>query len=207
LYSLRCILMKITNRFVFRDPHEGVLSFFQAYAQQDALWDSEKYQISFDKPVALPFDSKYHSALRPNHCSVILLTSARYAGFFFFTFICYDRTCLEIMAERSLGSSKTHEKQQIPLLTRLHPTILSVFLHVSDHYWTGADWQEAVNSRLDTANLILLLVSPDFMASDYCYSIEMQRAMERHTNREARVIPILLVATLSRQWYYDHANQ
>jgi tetratricopeptide (TPR) repeat protein len=40
--------------------------------------------------------------------------------------------------------------------------------------------------------VILLLISPDFMASDYCYSIEMDRALERHEAGEARVIPIIL---------------
>ena len=45
---------------------------------------------------------------------------------------------------------------------------------------------------MNTAQIILLLVSPDFMASDYCYGIEMQRALERHDRGEARVIPIIL---------------
>lgn len=39
---------------------------------------------------------------------------------------------------------------------------------------------------------ILLLVSADFLASDYCYDIEVKRAMERYESKEARVIPIIL---------------
>jgi TIR domain len=46
--------------------------------------------------------------------------------------------------------------------------------------------------RLNSANIILLLISPDFIDSDYCYDIELKRAMERHETGEARVIPILL---------------
>ena len=46
--------------------------------------------------------------------------------------------------------------------------------------------------QLNSAQIILLLVSPDFMASDYCYGVEMQRALERHEQKEARVIPIIL---------------
>jgi CheY-like chemotaxis protein len=42
------------------------------------------------------------------------------------------------------------------------------------------------------AQIILLLVSADFLASDYCYDVEMKRAMERHASGEARVIPIIL---------------
>jgi hypothetical protein len=56
----------------------------------------------------------------------------------------------------------------------------------------GSVWQEEVDRHLNTASLILLLISSDFLASDYCYGNEMQRALQRHTAREARVIPILL---------------
>ena len=56
----------------------------------------------------------------------------------------------------------------------------------------GTAWGKAIDTHLNTASIILLLISPDFMASDYCYDVEMQRAMERHHTHEARVIPILL---------------
>src|SRR5437764_11873292 len=56
----------------------------------------------------------------------------------------------------------------------------------------GADWAHEMDTHLSTARVILLLISPDFLASDYCYSIELRRAMERHDTGEARVIPILL---------------
>ncbi|HEU5376807.1 MAG TPA: FxSxx-COOH system tetratricopeptide repeat protein [Ktedonobacteraceae bacterium] len=56
----------------------------------------------------------------------------------------------------------------------------------------GNDWQRELDHHLNTASLILLLVSSDFLASDYCYGIEMQRALQRHEANEARVIPLLL---------------
>src|SRR5437773_4390869 len=56
----------------------------------------------------------------------------------------------------------------------------------------GKKWEEEIVTHLNEANIILLLVSPDFMVSDYCYGIEMQRALERHELGEARVIPIIL---------------
>jgi len=56
----------------------------------------------------------------------------------------------------------------------------------------GTDWAWAIDTHLETASLILLLVSSDFLASNYCYGIEMKRALERYTAKEARVIPILL---------------
>ncbi|MGI2906654.1 TIR domain-containing protein [Tolypothrix sp. VBCCA 56010] len=59
----------------------------------------------------------------------------------------------------------------------------------------GAEWANAIDDNLNAADIILLLVSANFLASDYCYDIEMQRAMERHEAREARVIPIILKPT------------
>ncbi|MBA2680669.1 MAG: TIR domain-containing protein [Ktedonobacteraceae bacterium] len=56
----------------------------------------------------------------------------------------------------------------------------------------GDDWENEIDTHLNSADIILLLISPDFMDSDYCYGKEMIRAMERHNGGEARVIPIIL---------------
>jgi len=58
----------------------------------------------------------------------------------------------------------------------------------------GSDWQVELDQHLNTASLILLLISPDFLASDYQYGVELQRAVQRHDANEARVIPIALRA-------------
>src|SRR5947209_18446812 len=60
----------------------------------------------------------------------------------------------------------------------------------------GAEWEQAIQEHLNTSQIILLLMSPDFMDSDYCYGIEMQRALERHDRGEAHVIPIILRPTM-----------
>ncbi len=59
----------------------------------------------------------------------------------------------------------------------------------------GTDWNEQIRDALDAADIILLLVSPRFMNSEFCYGKEMQRAMQRHHNGDARVIPIILTPT------------
>ncbi len=56
----------------------------------------------------------------------------------------------------------------------------------------GDEWEAQIKGNLESAQIILLLVTPAFMASDYCYDIEMQRAVERHDAGTARVIPIIL---------------
>src|SRR5947209_20229358 len=56
----------------------------------------------------------------------------------------------------------------------------------------GSNWEQEIEKHLNTANLFLLLVSSDFMASDYCYSKEMLYSIERHDRGEAIVIPVIL---------------
>jgi hypothetical protein len=56
----------------------------------------------------------------------------------------------------------------------------------------GEEWNEQIEQELNTAQVILLLVSDDFLASDFCWGKEMKRAMERHQAKEARVVPIIL---------------
>jgi len=56
----------------------------------------------------------------------------------------------------------------------------------------GTNWEEEIQKHLETAQIVLLLISPDFIASDYCYSKEMRRALERHQHGDASVIPIIL---------------
>ncbi|HZR41310.1 MAG TPA: toll/interleukin-1 receptor domain-containing protein [Ktedonobacteraceae bacterium] len=56
----------------------------------------------------------------------------------------------------------------------------------------GANWSEAIDHHLETASIILLLISADFIASDYCSTVEMKRALERHAAGEARVIPVVV---------------
>lgn len=55
-----------------------------------------------------------------------------------------------------------------------------------------SDLFTGINSNLQSATVMLLLVSASFLASDYCYGSEIQQAMERHARGEARVIPIIL---------------
>src|SRR5215470_4813869 len=58
----------------------------------------------------------------------------------------------------------------------------------------GTEWEREIALHLSTASIFLLVVSPDFINSDYCYSIEMQQALKRHEAGEARVIPIIVRA-------------
>ena len=68
------------------------------------------------------------------------------------------------------------------VITAWHDRQISAGNHV-DH---------SISRELELADVVLLLVSPDFLASDYCYDVEMARAMARHDTGDCRVIPVIL---------------
>ena len=56
----------------------------------------------------------------------------------------------------------------------------------------GTEWESEIKKHLNSADIILLLVSPDFMSSEYCYSVEMDYALERHKCGDVLVIPVII---------------
>ena len=56
----------------------------------------------------------------------------------------------------------------------------------------GEEWAKEIDRNLSSADIILLLVSASFIASAYCWSVEMKKALERHDKGEAKVIPVIL---------------
>ncbi len=56
----------------------------------------------------------------------------------------------------------------------------------------GDEWKRKIDENLERADIIMLLISADFIASDYCYEIEMKQALERHDKGEARVIAVIV---------------
>lgn len=58
----------------------------------------------------------------------------------------------------------------------------------------GDEWSDEINAYLNDADIVLLLISSSFNASEYCISTELKGALEKHENSEALVIPIILRA-------------
>ncbi|MDZ8080907.1 MAG: GUN4 domain-containing protein [Nostoc sp. DcaGUA01] len=56
----------------------------------------------------------------------------------------------------------------------------------------GEEWDYQINDNLNTTDIILLLVSSDFLFSKYCWDVEVKKAIERHHAGEACVIPVIL---------------
>lgn len=56
----------------------------------------------------------------------------------------------------------------------------------------GMNWANQIDDNLNKADVILLLISPDFVASDYCSNIELEQAMKRHHAGNAIIVPVVL---------------
>lgn len=56
----------------------------------------------------------------------------------------------------------------------------------------GDEWASEISDLIDRSQIILLLISPNFLRSDHLYENEMMRAMQRHDSKQARVIPIMI---------------
>jgi hypothetical protein len=56
----------------------------------------------------------------------------------------------------------------------------------------GVQWEDEISKRLEEAQIILLLISPDFMASDFCISKELKQAIAHHEAKQTCVVPIII---------------
>jgi len=56
----------------------------------------------------------------------------------------------------------------------------------------GGDWDKEISEQLKSAHLILLLVTEDFLASDYCFGVEVEHALARLKAGEVQVVPVSL---------------
>ncbi|HEU5383717.1 MAG TPA: toll/interleukin-1 receptor domain-containing protein [Ktedonobacteraceae bacterium] len=94
-------------------------------------------------------------------------------------FVCYAREdeILRDALEQHLGALKHSEHAVIWHDRKIQP---------------GTNWAKEIDLHISTADIILLLVSSHFIASDYCYSVEMRKALEKHEARKTHVIPIIL---------------
>ena len=93
-----------------------------------------------------------------------------------------------------LSYAHRDERLRVELEKHLSPLRRSALIETwNDRRITpGADLDTEIDHHLETADLVLLLISPDFINSDYCYRREMRHALRRHAKGQARVIPIIL---------------
>lgn len=56
----------------------------------------------------------------------------------------------------------------------------------------GEEWKKVIDEHIKSADFVLLLVSVDFLVSEYCFNVEFKAARQRHAIRATRIIPIIL---------------
>lgn len=92
--------------------------------------------------------------------------------------------------------SYAHEDEKLRDELKKHLANLKRQKVITDWYdrdiSAGKEWHDEIKQHLNSARVILLLISPDFMNSDYSNEVEVTRAMKRHEAGEARVIPVIL---------------
>ena len=92
----------------------------------------------------------------------------------------------------------SYSHKDAKLLDQLDGHMASLRRSLAVDTWTdgmikaGSDWRKEIMTSLETADVILLLISSDFLRSDFCQSIEFKRAIERHETDRTLIIPILL---------------
>lgn len=97
-----------------------------------------------------------------------------------------------------ISYSHIDEKHKIEIVKHLKPfERINIISNWHDRkIEAGQDWKGEISTNLKKADIVLLLVSIDFINSEYCYDIEMEEALDRHSKEEAVVIPIIVRACI-----------
>jgi TIR domain len=99
----------------------------------------------------------------------------------------------------SLFCSYAHEDKRHLQALRKSLALLKRERKIADWYdgeiLPGDEWRREIADRLESSRIILFLVSPDFIASDYCWGIEVQRALARRERNVAVVVPVIVRPT------------
>jgi len=92
--------------------------------------------------------------------------------------------------------SYSHRDEKLRVALDKHLTMLKRAERIDDWHDRridpGSELEGEIDSHLNESQLVLLLVSPDFLASEYCYGKEMERAMQMHESGAASVVPVIL---------------
>jgi hypothetical protein len=92
-----------------------------------------------------------------------------------------------------ISYSKQDKELRDRLLSHLRPLETKGIISWSDRQiLPGTEWDAEIKARLNAADIILLLISADFLATDYCTQVEIPEALRRHKAGEAIVMPVIL---------------
>jgi internalin A len=93
-------------------------------------------------------------------------------------------------------SYSKHDRQDYlePLLRYLQPLVRGGWIEPwNDHQiLPGEEWDKTIRQEIERADILLLLVSPHSLDTDYIWNVEIEAAMRRHEAGTARVVPVIL---------------
>lgn len=104
----------------------------------------------------------------------------------------------EEVSERPLKIFFSYSKEDRKKLEQLQKFLAPLKMQGKIELWddnkilAGDEWDGAIRSELEEADMILLLISIDFLVTDYVWEVEIKRAMEKHEAGLARVVPVVL---------------
>lgn len=100
----------------------------------------------------------------------------------------------------------SYSQHDEPMMRKLvaHLKMLDADLWHDRKLVAGDRWAEILDDRLNTAEIILLLISDHFFASDFCNNIELPRALERAPKDETTITPIIIPVIIS-EYDWEHS--
>ena len=94
----------------------------------------------------------------------------------------------------------SYSKHDLPLLEQLVSHLSNLIREQQINIWydrqmiAGEEWSDEINERLNSAGMVFLLISRDFLSSKYCFDVELPHIIKRQEKGETVVVPILLSA-------------
>ena len=92
--------------------------------------------------------------------------------------------------------SYSHKDTELKLMFETHLKVLSrkmpLDIWSDNQILPGTEWNNDIFAQLQASQIVMLLISPDFVASSFCYTKELEIAMENHEKKKAMVLPIYL---------------
>ena len=92
--------------------------------------------------------------------------------------------------------SYSHKDEELRKKFEAHMSSLKRTGYIQDWHdrkiLPGQSWEEVITNKIEESDIIVFLVSSDFLSSDYCYNKEVLRAIERHNRKECIVVPVII---------------
>lgn len=139
---------------------------------------------------ALQWEEKRYNLIKKELCSKGLISRSRGGPGGSVGLVQANKQALKVF----VSYSHADEKLKDALLKHLRPLErMKIISSWNDRRLLAGDtWDKEIDRNLEEADLVLFLVSIDFINSAYCYDIELKRALERHSRDGCKVVPIIL---------------